>query len=97
MGETAAVYVKVNAEDKRKAEAILHSLGVTPSIMIQMLYKQVIFRRAIPFDISLPAIKPIATGNMSDEEIADLIQEGIESGKDGTYTIEEVKEMLEKI
>ena len=96
MGETAAVYVKVNADDKRRAEAILRSLGVTPSSIIQMLYKQVILKRAIPFDVSLPIAKPIATGNMSDEEIADLIQEGIESAKEGTYTIEELDEYFSK-
>ena len=96
MNETAAVYVKVNASDKKLAESIMHSLGVTPSAVIQMLYKQVILKRAIPFDVSLPA-KPIATGNMSEEEIAALIEEGIESEKDGTYTLEEVEEILKKI
>ena len=96
MSETAAIYVKVNAEDKRQAEAILHSLGVTPSSLIQMLYRQVILQRGIPFNVSLP-IKPIATGNMSDEEIASLIQEGLASTKEGTYSIDEVEEQLKKI
>ena len=96
MNETAAVYVKVNASDKKLAESIMHSLGLTPSAVIQMLYKQVILKRAIPFDVSLPA-KPIATGNMSEEELEKLLIEGLESKKDGTYTLEEVDEMLKKI
>ena len=95
MSETAAVYVKVDASDKKMAEAIMHNLGVTPSSLIQMLYKQVILKRAIPFDISLPD-KPIATGNMSEEEIADLVQEGLDSAKEGTYTIEEMDALLRK-
>lgn len=93
MNTTAAVYVKVDASDKKMAEAIMHNLGVTPSSLIQMLYKQVILKRAIPFDISLPN-KPIATGNMTEEEIAGLVQEGLDSAKEGTYTAKEIKKML---
>ena len=93
MNETAAVYVKVDASDKKMAENIMHSLGVTPSSLIQMLYKQVILKRAIPFDVSLPS-KPIATGGMSEEEVAELVQEGLDSAKKGTYTAEEIRKML---
>ncbi len=95
MSETAAVYVKVNANDKKMAETIMHNLGVTPSSLIQMLYKQVILKRAIPFDVSLPN-KPIATGGMSEEEIAGLVQKGLDSAKEGTYTIEEMDDLLRK-
>ena len=92
MSETAAVYVKVNANDKKMAETIMHNLGVTPSSLIQMLYKQVILKRAIPFNVSLPN-KPIATGCMSEKEIAGLVQEGLDSAKEGTYTIEEMDDL----
>lgn len=95
MSETAAVYVKVNASDKKMAEMIMHTLGVTPSSLIQMLYKQVILKRAIPFDVSLPN-KPIATGGMTEEEIAELVQEGLESAKERTYTVEEMDALLRK-
>ena len=96
MSETAAVYVKVDAKDKKIAEAIMHSLGVTPSSLIQMLYKQVIWKRAIPFDVSLPS-KPIATGGMSEKEIAKLVQEGIDSAEEGTYTVEEMDALIRKL
>lgn len=95
MNATAAVYVKVDASDKKIAETIMHSLGVTPSSLIQMLYKQVILKRAIPFDISLPS-KPIATGGMTEEEIAELVQEGIDSAKNRTFTVEEMDALLRK-
>lgn len=93
MSETAAVYVKVDAKDKKMAEAIMHQLGVTPSSLIQMLYKQVIWQRAIPFDVSLPS-KPIATGGMTEEEIAELVQEGLDSAKEKTYTADEIRKLL---
>lgn len=95
MSATAAIYVKVDASDKKMAETIMHSLGVTPSSLIQMLYKQVILKRAIPFDISLPS-KPIATGDMTEEEIAELVKQGIDSAKEGVFTIEEMDALLRK-
>ena len=96
MSETAAVYVKVDANDKKLAEMILHNLGITPSALIQMLYKQVIYKQAIPFDVSLPA-KPIATGNMSEKEVKDLIVEGLDSAKEKSYTLDEVDEMYKDV
>lgn len=95
MSATAAIYVKVDASDKKMAETIMHSLGITPSSLIQMLYKQVILKRAIPFDISLPS-KPIATGDMTEEEIAELVKKGIDSAKEGVFTVEEMDALLRK-
>lgn len=96
MNNSSAVYVRINAEDKTNAESILRLLGVTPSSVIQMLYKQIIVRRGIPFSISLPE-KPIAIGNMSEDEVEELARIGDESGKEKTYTLEEVREMLKKM
>ena len=95
MSNLAAVYVKVNANDKKMVDAILDNLGLTQSALIQMLYKQVIAQRGIPFDVRLPS-KPIATGNMSEKEIKELIQEGIDSCAYGTYTPEEIDEFFKE-
>ena len=40
--------------------------------------------------------KPIATGGMTEEEIAELVKQGLESAKYGTYTVEEMDELLRK-
>lgn len=96
MEKTAAVYVKINAHDKVMAEGILKQLGVTPSVLIQMLYKQVIDTRSIPFDVCLHP-KPIATGNMSKEEIVSLVKEGLDSMKEGTTSLDEVIKQLDSI
>lgn len=93
MSKTAAIYVKVDANDKFEAEKVMFELGVTPSAVIQMLYKQIILRQAIPFSVSLPR-KPIATGGMTEEEIAELVKEGLDSAKEGTYTLEEMDALL---
>lgn len=97
MEKNAAIYVKIDANDKIMAEDILRQLGVTPSSLIQMLYKQVIATRGIPFDVRIPS-KPIATGNMSEEEIMSLIKEGIDSLKnEKSYTSDEVNKLVEKV
>ena len=94
--EASTISVRINTEDKIEAEKIIYSLGLTPSAAIQMFYKQIIAKNGLPFDVRLPD-KPIATGNMSKEEIIELIEEGIESMKYGTFTQEEVDEMLKKV
>ena len=95
--EASTISVRINAEDKIEAEKIIYSLGLTPSAAIQMFYKQIIANNGLPFDVRLPT-RPIATGNMSKEEIMEMIEESIESAKiHGTYTQEEVDEMLKKV
>ena len=95
MNDTAVVYVRVDSRDKLVAEKILDSLGISTSAAVQMFFKQIILHGGMPFDIRLPA-KPIAIGNMSADEVEKLVEEGIESAKEGTYTAEEVDEMFEK-
>ena len=96
MANTSPIFVRIDSNVKTKSEAILNDLGVSMSSAIFMFLMQVIMHNGIPFDVRIPD-KPIATGNMTDEEIAELVQEGVDSCKDGTYTLEEVDEMLKKI
>ena len=49
--KTANVNVRVEAEIKEQAEAILERLGVSASAFINMTYRQVIMHRGIPYDI----------------------------------------------
>ena len=52
-GKTATVLARVNPNVKAEAEEILDRLGVPVSLLINMLYKQIIIRKSIPFEISL--------------------------------------------
>lgn len=47
--------VRVNSEKKEKVENILKSLGVTLSGVIEMLMTQIITKRGIPFEVTLPS------------------------------------------
>ena len=51
---TTAISVQVDAKDKELASEILQKLGVTMSGLINMTIKQVIMRKSIPFEVSIP-------------------------------------------
>ena len=54
MAKTATVRARVEPRLKQNAEKVLGSLGLTPTVAVQMFYEQVVQRRGIPFDVALP-------------------------------------------
>jgi DNA-damage-inducible protein J len=54
MGKTAHISTRINATDKKKAEAVFKKLGISASQAISLFYKQVSLRRGIPFPVELP-------------------------------------------
>lgn len=50
----ATVSARVEENVKTEAEDILQKLGVPVSVVINSLYRQIIFTRGIPFSLSLP-------------------------------------------
>lgn len=91
MASTSAVYARIDTSLKENAEGILSQLGISPSSAIQMLYSQIVLTRGLPLNLHLPASKPVAIGNLSQEEIGREIQKGLDSLKTGkAYTPDEV-------
>ena len=80
--KSANVLARVEPEVKRQAEDILASLGVSVSTTINMLYKQIILTRSIPFPIALPAA-PMARDEMDDEAFHAIMQKGMDEAKAG--------------
>jgi len=56
MAKTAYVNVRVEEEDKTKAEEILNELGINTSTAIDMFLKQIILNDGLPFDVKIPKI-----------------------------------------
>jgi DNA-damage-inducible protein J len=54
MSKTAHISTRINASDKKKAEAVFQQLGITASQAIAMFYKQVSLRKGIPFPVEIP-------------------------------------------
>ncbi len=97
MASDAAIFVRIDSNTKTQAEAILRQLGVTPSGLINMLYHQVILTGKIPFDVSLPVREPIATGDMSEEEVMKIVQTGVDDVKAGrVISLEDLEQFLKE-
>lgn len=47
----AIVKSRIDSELKRQAEAVLDEIGLKPRAALELFYKQIIKRRAIPFPV----------------------------------------------
>ena len=84
MSKSANLYVRVEPEVKENAEVILSRLGIPMSNAVEMFLRQIILRRGIPFNLTLPAMKPIDISELSVDEYHAELEEGyadIEMGK----------------
>lgn len=95
---TANVYTRVDPETKEQAEAILNQLGIPMSNAIGMFLKQVVLQRGMPFDMKLPAARPVAMGSLTKEQLDAEIRLGMEDIAAGRVVSEEavraeIKEM----
>lgn len=52
--KTAAVHSRIEPGIKKKAERILHRLGVSPTEAIRMFYTQIALRNGLPFAVEIP-------------------------------------------
>ena len=52
--KTATVLARMDPELKKQAETILDRLGIPASLLINMLYNQIVLTKGIPFKISVP-------------------------------------------
>lgn len=80
--KTATVNVRVEKSVKEQAEAILDQLGISTSAFINMTYKQVIMRKGIPFDVTIPDSVPNME-TLSDEEFNKIMATGLEQAQKG--------------
>ncbi len=53
--KTVNLNVRTNKDLKEKVGVILEELGLDHSTIINMLYRQIAMRKAIPFQINIPA------------------------------------------
>lgn len=75
--KNAAINVKIDAEIKAQAEAILDGIGLSTSAAVGMLFRQIIFHKGLPFEARLPneetlaAIGDARTGKVKTASSAD--------------------------
>ena len=69
MAKDANVFARVDASLKEEAERILAQLGMPMSNAINVFLNQVVLRRGLPFEVTLPDKTPLAIGNMTKEQL----------------------------
>lgn len=92
MAKTANVFTRVDPEIKEQAENILNQLGIPMSNAVGMFLRQVVLQKGIPFEMKLPAAKPLNYNQLSKEELDAALQEGYDDIINGrVVSAEEVK------
>lgn len=80
--KTANVIARVEPDVKEQAEQIMEQLGIPTSVLINMLYKQIIIKKGIPFSVTL-ANEPKTVSEMSKAEFDSMMEEGLRQAKEG--------------
>jgi addiction module RelB/DinJ family antitoxin len=83
MAKSANVMTRVEPVIKEQAEAVLGELGLSMSTAMSMYLRQIALQRKIPFEMSLPNVKPIAFGSLTDKEFDALMDKATLSYAEG--------------
>ena len=78
----ATVSARVEYDVKTEAEDILQKLGVPVSVVINSLYRQIIYRRGVPFSLIVPA-EPKTLDNMTQAELDAKLQHSYDQSLKG--------------
>ena len=76
MAKTANLYARIEPDVKEQAESILTDLGIPASNAINMFYKQIILQRGLPFEVKLPAVRPLDASLLTDEQMDAELEKG---------------------
>ena len=76
MQRTSSVFARVEPEIKEQAEQVLNQLGIPMSNAIGLFLRQVIMQKGIPFDMKLPAHKPVVIGSMTTVQLDTELEKG---------------------
>jgi DNA-damage-inducible protein J len=76
MAKTANLYARIEPDVKEQAERILTALGIPASNAINMFYKQIILQRGLPFEVKMPAVRPLDTSVLTDAQMDAELEKG---------------------
>ena len=97
MARTSSVFTRVEPSIKEQAELVLNQLGISMSSAVEMFLRQIILQRGIPFEMKIPAEKPLAFESLTKEQFDSEIQKGYESILEGrTYSADVVEEEISR-
>lgn len=94
--KTANVMARVEPDIKLKAEFIMDKLGIPASVVINMLYKQIVMTQSIPFSLTLPSF-PKTLDEMDESTFDEMMQRGLNEAKaDQSHSITKVFSNLKR-
>ncbi len=93
--KSANVSVRVQPEVKQQAEAVLERLGLPVSVLIDTLYRQIIYTGGVPYPLTVPKLPTLDT--MSKEEFDAMLEEGYNQAMNGEgIELDAAFDMLQK-
>lgn len=81
MSDTSSVTIRVDSEDKRKAEQLFSSLGLNMSTAFNMFIKQSLLCEGLPFDVTLEKTMMIIFTARQTENILTVQLPSLKRGK----------------
>lgn len=78
----ATVSVRVECNVKEEAEAILQNLGIPVSVLVNALYRQIIYKHGIPFPLTVPT-KPQTAEEMTTKQLEEKLLHSLEQAAAG--------------
>ena len=82
MMKDATVSARVQSDIKAEAEEILKNLGIPVSVVINSLYRQIIYRHGVPFELTVPA-EPSTMDALTKAELDRKLQHSYEQSLNG--------------
>jgi DNA-damage-inducible protein J len=76
MSTSANLSIRVEQDVKEDAERVLSQLGIPMSNAVGMFLRQVVLRRGLPFEVVLPALKPLDISMLTEEELDAELEKG---------------------
>jgi len=84
--KTTTVTARMTPELKSEAEEILEELGINSSIAINILYRQIVYCRGLPFPLTLPGSAEYDRSRMSQTQFESMMEKGYQEALDGKGT-----------
>jgi DNA-damage-inducible protein J len=95
MSKSTNLYVRIEPDVKENAEMILAQLGIPMSNAVGIFLKQVVLRRGLPFDVTLPTSHPLDISMLTEDEFhaelakgyADIAKGNVRSAKESLASL----------
>jgi addiction module RelB/DinJ family antitoxin len=68
MNQTATVHARLDSTTKKRSEAILKQIGMTPTEAVRLLYRQIALRGEFPIELRVPNALTASVLSKSDKD-----------------------------